>query len=173
MAKKKFIFLGTRVEALIAFSIFAKIEYIITTSNSYVHRYARKNKIKYYLINKNNKEKILTRLQKNNCQIIFSAGFPYILKKEILNNFKLKVNSHPSLLPKYKGKSPIKQAYYSNKEKKFGVTLQHMTEKVDSGKIIYQDCIHKKNLKLDNIYKILFTITEPNVIVKGIQKILN
>ncbi len=168
--KKSFIFLGVRVEALIAFSALAKLKFVITVKNSYVHNYAKKNKINFFLININNKDKIFKKLTAAKSDIIFSAGFPYILDKKILDNFKFKLNSHPSLLPKYKGASPIKEAY-SKKEKKFGVTLHHMIEKVDSGKIIYQDFIYKKKLNLKNIYKIIFSIIEPNVIIKGVQKI--
>lgn len=169
--KKNFIFLGIRVEALIAFSLIAKIKFIITVKNSYVHKYAKKNKIKFYLINKNNKNKIFEKLKNTNSDIIFSAGFPYILDQKILSKFKIKLNSHPSLLPKYKGFSPIKKAFYSKKEKKFGVSLHHMIPKVDSGKIIYQDFIYKKNLRLKEVYEVVFSTLEPYVIIKGAQKI--
>lgn len=168
--KKSFIFLGVRVEALITFSVIAKLKFIITVKNSYVHEYAKKNKINFFLINKNNKDKILKKLTTTKSDIIFSAGFPYILDKKILDNFKFKLNSHPSLLPRNKGASPIKDAFIK-KEKKFGVTLHHMVEKVDSGKIIYQDFIYKKKLNLKDIYKIIFSTIEPNVIIKGVQKI--
>ena len=123
------------------------------------------------MIDKNNKNKIFKKLKNIKSDIIFSAGFPYVLDKEILSKFKIKLNSHPSLLPKYKGYSPIKEAFYSKKEKKFGVSLHHMVSKVDSGKIIYQNFIYKKNFKLKKIYEVVFSILEPYVIIKGAQKI--
>lgn len=137
-----------------------------------MHNYAKKNKIKFFIINKQNKKKIFEKLSRVKSDILFSAGFPYILSKKILDNYKIKLNSHPSLLPKYKGFSPIKDAFNQNKEKKIGVTLHHMNTIVDSGKIITSDFIFKKKLKLNDIYKILFSVIEPKVVLEGIIKIL-
>ena len=169
--KKKFIFIGTRLEAFEAFKIYFDLKYAITSKGSYVEKFCKKKKIKYYLVNNYNKLKIFNILLKEKeCKILCSAGFPYILPGKILKKFKIKINSHPSLLPKYKGISPIKEAYKSN-EQKFGVTLHKMIGRVDSGSIIYQNFINKKNLKLNLIYNILFKYLEPYVIIKGIQKL--
>lgn len=170
--KKIFIFLGVRVEALIVLTCLLDLKFIVTTNKSRVHNYAKKNKIKFFIINKQNKKKIFEKLSKVKSDILFSAGFPYILSKKILDNYKIKLNSHPSLLPKYKGLSPIKEVFYQNKEKKIGITLHHMSKNVDSGRIINSDFIFKKKLKLNNIYKILFSVIEPKVIIEGIIKIL-
>lgn len=167
----KFIFAGIRKEALLASKYFFEIDSIYTVKNSRVHSYAKKKKIKFFLVNKKNKSKIFMKMKKNKCKVIFSAGFPYIFPKHTLNSFKIKINSHPSLLPKNKGISPIKEVFYSNKNK-IGVTLHKMTNKVDSGKIIHQEYIYKQKISLKNIYQLVFKYLEPLVITKGIQKIL-
>ena len=45
------------------------------------------------------------------------------------------INSHPSLLPKYKGLRPIREALKNN-ERELGVTVHYMNENLDDGKII-------------------------------------
>ena len=105
-------------------------------------------------------------------QLLFSAGFPYIFPSYVFKPFKLSINSHPGLLPNYKGKNSIKEAF-KKKEKKIGATLHILIDKVDSGKIIYQDYIETKNLNLNSIYNILFSFTEPHVVNRGLIKILS
>ena len=64
------------------------------------------------------------------------AAYGKILPKEILNiprhGF---INVHPSLLPKYRGASPIQYAIL-NGDKETGVTIMKIDEKMDHGKII-------------------------------------
>ena len=48
-----------------------------------------------------------------------------------------------------------------------------MSEKVDSGKIIYQDKISIDELSLSEIYDKIFSSLEPDVINIGIKEILN
>lgn len=64
------------------------------------------------------------------------AAYSQIISKEILEMFKLGViGVHPSLLPKYRGASPI-QSVILNGELETGVTLYLMDEKVDHGSIL-------------------------------------
>jgi methionyl-tRNA formyltransferase len=48
------------------------------------------------------------------------------------------VNVHPSLLPKYRGPSPIQWALW-NGEKETGITLIRMNEKMDEGNILFRE----------------------------------
>jgi len=167
----RYIFAGIREEALVASRNFFKLDTIYTVKGSKVHLYAKKNKLNFFLVNKKNKLEIFKKIKNKKCKVIFSAGFPYIFPQEVLKEFKIKINSHPSLLPKNKGLSPIKEVYFSN-QKKIGVSLHIMSSKVDSGKIIYQDFIFKKKLPLFTVYQLIFKYLEPLVIIKGIQKFL-
>jgi methionyl-tRNA formyltransferase len=64
------------------------------------------------------------------------ASFAKILKKEIIEiPLKGTIGVHPSLLPKYRGASPIQSAIL-NDEKETGTTLFLIDEKVDHGPII-------------------------------------
>ncbi|HOW98192.1 MAG TPA: methionyl-tRNA formyltransferase [Kiritimatiellia bacterium] len=48
------------------------------------------------------------------------------------------INIHPSLLPKYRGAAPIQWAV-ANGETEAGVTILHVTEKMDAGDILLQE----------------------------------
>ena len=114
--------------------------------------FAKKNKIKYLVINYKNRKKaenkILVKLKKYNIDFICLAGFMKILSKKIISNYKNKIlNIHPSLLPKYKGLDTHKRVIL-NKEKFTGCTVHIVTSKLDSGKIILQRKI--KILKNDS-----------------------
>lgn len=66
------------------------------------------------------------------------AAFGQILSKEILEMPKFGcLNIHASLLPKYRGSSPIQWAVI-NGEEKSGVTIMQMNEGLDTGDILYQ-----------------------------------
>lgn len=66
------------------------------------------------------------------------ASYGQILPGELLSIPKLgAINIHPSLLPKYRGPSPIQSAIL-NSDKKTGVTFIEMDEEIDHGPIIEQ-----------------------------------
>lgn len=50
------------------------------------------------------------------------------------------VNIHPSLLPRYRGPSPIQWALLQG-EKETGITFMRMNEKMDEGNILYQETV--------------------------------
>ena len=67
------------------------------------------------------------------------VAYGKILSEEILNLPKFgSINVHYSLLPKYRGASPVESAIL-NGEKETGVTIQKMAFKLDSGPIIAQE----------------------------------
>jgi len=64
------------------------------------------------------------------------ASYGKILPKEMLDIPKKgSLNVHPSLLPKYRGPSPIQTAIL-NSDKSTGVTIMKMNEKMDEGDIL-------------------------------------
>ena len=86
--------------------------------------------------------------------LIFANG--NILPQEVLDIPKYGVlNIHPSLLPKYRGPSPIISAILDN-QKKTGVTIMKINEKMDSGDIIFQKEIlvekWKKNKEMEKFF---------------------
>ena len=73
--------------------------------------------------------------------IIITAAFGQFIPNVILNYPKYGcVNVHGSLLPKYRGGSPI-QTSIINGEKETGITIMYMASKMDAGDIIAQRSI--------------------------------
>ncbi|MBL7068770.1 MAG: methionyl-tRNA formyltransferase [Candidatus Omnitrophica bacterium] len=78
----------------------------------------------------------LETLRRYNADLFLVVAFGQILKKDLLKIPKLYcVNLHASLLPKYRGASPINRAI-TNGDKKTGVTTIKMDEKMDRGDIM-------------------------------------
>ena len=64
-----------------------------------------------------------------------------ILSKEFVSRFPFKIiNIHPSLLPAFKGKDAIKNAFEYG-VKYTGVTVHYVTHEVDAGPIICQEIV--------------------------------
>ncbi len=77
-------------------------------------------------------------IQNTKPDLIIVAAYGQIIPKEILEVPKYGcLNVHPSLLPKYRGSSPV-QAAILNGDKKTGVTIMLMDEKMDHGPILAQ-----------------------------------
>ena len=92
-------------------------------------------------------QKSLSLIDKDKIDIICLCGFMKILSKTFVQKCKIPIiNIHPSLLPKYKGLNTHARAI-ENKEVYAGCTVHHVTDKLDSGKIILQKKV--KILKKD------------------------
>lgn len=78
-------------------------------------------------------------LSKAKPDLIIVAAYGKILPKDILEIPKFgAINVHASLLPELRGASPVQEAILSG-EKKTGITLMLMNEKMDAGEIINQE----------------------------------
>lgn len=69
--------------------------------------------------------------------IAIVASFGQILPQEFLD-IRLTINVHPSLLPKYRGATPIQSALL-NCDRVTGVTIMKVAKEVDSGDILLQE----------------------------------
>ena len=93
---------------------------------------------------KNDREAI-DRIKSENPDIIAVAAFGQILPKEVLDIPKLGcINVHASLLPRFRGASPIQRAIMEGDEKT-GVTIMYMEEGLDTG-----DMLAKKSVEIDH-----------------------
>ena len=173
---------GTNLKSIINFSKTKKspikINLVISNNkNAKGINYAKKNKIKYLIVDYKNKKKaekkIVTSLKKNNINLICLAGFMKILSKKIVNIYKNRIlNIHPSLLPKYKGLNTHKRVL-ERKEKFTGCTVHLVNSKLDSGKIILQKKIRvsKKDNEKSLSKKVLKI--ENSIYPKAIEKYIN
>lgn len=98
------------------------------------------NKLKLPLIKTKsiNDPKMIAEIKKNKPELGIMADFGQIVSQEVLDIPKYGViNIHPSLLPKYRGPSPIQQTILSG-DKEAGVSLILTSQKMDAGPIISQ-----------------------------------
>lgn len=71
--------------------------------------------------------------------LLCASAFPYLLPRAVLDTARLGgLNVHPSALPAYPGKNPIRDAIAAG-ERVFGITIHWMDEGADTGLIIAQD----------------------------------
>lgn len=105
--------------------------------------------------------------------IIITCAYGAIVPEEVLNYPRLGcINIHASLLPKYRGASPI-QSVIMNGESETGITLMYMDKTLDTGDIIKQESLkidYKDNYEtLSNKLSILGT----KMIIDELPSIIN
>jgi methionyl-tRNA formyltransferase len=101
---------------------------------SIVKTVALQNNIKVYQPNRLREADVIEELKKIECDYIVVAAYGQILPREILEHAPC-INLHASILPQYRGASPIQQALLKG-ERKTGVTAMLMDEGLDTGDII-------------------------------------
>ncbi|BDU50282.1 methionyl-tRNA formyltransferase [Haliovirga abyssi] len=109
-----------------------------------VKQFALDNEIPIYQPKSVKSEETLEILKELAPDIIVVVAYGKILPNSIIDMPKYGViNVHGSLLPKYRGASPIHHAII-NGEEKTGVTIMYIAEELDAG-----DMILKKELKIE------------------------
>lgn len=129
---------GSNFEAIVKhFQKIKKDVQITCLSNvedAFILQRAEKLGVKYkYLPFKDN----VDYFSKNKFDLIALAGYMKILPENVLELMGKVINIHPSLLPSFKGKDAIKQAFLAG-VKVSGVTVHWVEPNIDSGKIIAQ-----------------------------------
>ncbi|MFH0969589.1 MAG: methionyl-tRNA formyltransferase [Patescibacteria group bacterium] len=86
-------------------------------------------------------EKVISQIKGSHPDLIIVAAYGKIIPKEIIEYPKFKsINVHPSLLPEFRGPSPIQNAILAG-EKETGTTIMLVDEKMDHGDILAQKSI--------------------------------
>lgn len=106
-----------------------------------VKEYASGENIPVYQPQSLKGEEFFDLLKSINPDIIVVVAYGKLIPKNVLDFPKLGcVNVHGSLLPKYRGASPINAAII-NGEKITGITTQYMEEGIDTGDMILKESI--------------------------------
>ena len=92
-------------------------------------------KIKTYKPQNLAKEQIQNDIDITNADILLVVAYGNLIPNWILKSNIKAINIHYSLLPSYRGASPIQSSLLNN-DKKTGVTFMQMSEDLDSGKVI-------------------------------------
>lgn len=94
----------------------------------------------------------IAQLKQYEADVYVVAAFGQILSQEILDMPKYgSLNIHASLLPKYRGASPIQHVIIDG-EKETGVTIMQMDAGIDTGDMLYKKTIA---IEADDTYKSL------------------
>lgn len=102
-------------------------------------------------------EKIIQGISKLKPDIGIVAEFGLIIPQKLIDIFpKGIINIHPSLLPKYRGPTPV-QSSILNGDLNTGITIIKIDDKIDHGPILYQeDHIISIDDDADRVYAHLF-----------------
>ena len=92
-------------------------------------------------------EEFLMKLKSGNFDFSFVLAYGKILKEDVLNVSRLgTLNLHPSLLPKYRGPSPIMSAILDD-QKNTGFSIMILDKKMDHGPTLMQQKVEVKEWK--------------------------
>ncbi|AAO27146.1 methionyl-tRNA formyltransferase [Buchnera aphidicola str. Bp (Baizongia pistaciae)] len=128
-------------------------------TSSLTKKLAKKLKIPVFQPTALNTSTFYNQIYNLNADIIIVVSYGKIIPQLILNIFPLGgINVHTSLLPRWRGPSPIQSALL-NGDKLTGITIIKMNNNIDTGDIIYSSsCIINKSdtsVTLQNKLKIL------------------
>lgn len=118
---------------------------------------------------KNNTE-IIDKIRKIEPDFIVVAAYGQILSKEILDIPKYCcLNVHASLLPKYRGASPMQMSIV-NGDKESGVSIMRMDEGLDTGDVVLSE---SSNIVNKNITEVSDDLSKlgANILIKAIKTI--
>ena len=114
---------------------------------------------------------IVDKLSSYDIDLICLAGYMRIIGNELLSKYEGKIiNTHPSLLPSFRGKDAIEQAMEFG-VKVFGITIHFVDNSLDGGKIIAQKSFEYKGDDIEYLKKRLLKI-EHKLYVDTINEIL-
>ncbi len=178
---------GTNFQVLIDLSKKNKFDIEIITlicnkKNAGCIKRAQEFNIPYKIINESNfsnkndfEDEIISNLKSNNVELVVMAGWMKIVSEKFVNSFKNKIiNIHPSLLPSYKGMSPVKDAL-AKKALITGCTVHFVEKEVDSGDLIIQGAVKIESKdNLESLTKKIHSLEHkilPQAISKAGQRI--
>ena len=138
-----------------------------------IEEYCKKNKISFRnpeILNTQEELKIFKELTAN---LVIVVAYGKIIPKIFLEIPKFKfINIHASLLPKWRGAAPIQRAIM-NGDKKIGVSIMKIEEKLDSGPVLASKEFQlDKNLNHGEIEKKL-SFEGANLLIQSLKSIEN
>ncbi len=136
-----------------------------------VKELAESNGIEVIESKKAKEEKVVAKIKSAKPDVIVSSDWEAWIPPEVASMAaKAAINIHDSLLPKYGGFSPVNWAII-NGEKQTGITVHHVEEIFDQGKVILQKVIPIR--ERDTIVEVLEKIFKkiPEVALKSLDLI--
>ncbi len=153
---------------------------VVDNPNAYVIERAKKFNIDTFVFNpkefnskKAYEELIYQKCRENSIDLIILAGYMRLIGDVLLAGYENKIiNIHPSLLPAFKGKNAIEQAYEYG-VKVMGISIHYVNQDLDGGAIIAQKAFEVNDMSFEeieaNIHKLEYELY-PKVIKQLIEE---
>ena len=136
-----------------------------------IEEFSKKNKINFKNPINLNSDKELKIFKELSPDIVVVVSYGQIISKNFLNITKFGfINIHASLLPKWRGAAPIQRAIM-NGDKKIGVSIMKIEEKLDSGPVLASKEIELgQNATHGEIEKTL-SVMGANLLVENLKRL--
>jgi len=109
--------------------------------NNPLAEFALHNNLQTLMPESPNDNDFLVKLQEKKYDLLISCAYGRTMSKKLLGCFHMgNINIHPSLLPRWRGPSPIESSILEG-DKITGVSLMQMTEELDAGPVYEQQSI--------------------------------
>lgn len=118
----------------------------------------RQNRLIFHAKSKEDLEKVKEIKRENPDAFGILASFGVLIKSDVLDLFEPEgiLNIHPSLLPRYRGSSPIESAILTG-DTSFSVSVMKLVKQMDAGPVFFQDTLENLPLDKAEIYRSLAT----------------
>ena len=138
---------------------------------SSIEEFSKKNKLNFRSPLNLNTDEEYEIFKKLSADVVIVVAYGQIIPKNFLNEPKFGfINLHASLLPKWRGAAPIQRAIM-NGDKKIGVSIMKIEEKLDSGPILASEELElDQNATHGEIEKQL-SIMGANLLIKSLKNI--
>ena len=136
-----------------------------------IEEFSKKNKINFKNPINLNSDEELKIFKELSPDIVVVVAYGQIISKIFLNIAKFGfINIHASLLPKWRGAAPIQRAIM-NRDKKIGVSIMKIEEKLDSGPVLASKEIELgQNATHGEIEKTL-SVMGANLLVENLKRL--
>ena len=138
---------------------------------SAIEEFCKKNKINFRNPLSLNSKEEFENFRKLSPDVVVVVAYGKIIPKFFLNIAKFGfINIHASLLPKWRGAAPIQRAIM-NKDKKIGVSIMKIEEKLDSGPVLAtKELVLDQNATHGEIEKKL-SVMGANLLIENLKSI--
>jgi len=138
-----------------------------------IEEFCKKNKINFNNPSNLNSKGELEVFKKLSPDIVILVAYGQIIPKTFLDKVKFGfINIHASLLPKWRGAAPIQRAIM-NRDKRIGITIMKIEEKLDSGPILYSQELELLENKTHGEIEKQLSILGADSLIKSLEVIEN
>ena len=114
---------------------------------------------------------VLGFLREAHADVVLSVAWPYLFGPEIVDGPWLLLNSHPTLLPKFRGPNPWYHVIAEGATES-GVTIHKIDSGTDSGPVLYQERISLTPFDTYRSLRAKLLDAEPKAIVSALRMVL-